>query len=65
MATHEDIASKAEWEGGLDEALEWFQDNEVPADLHRLWGSARSQKDDLENTLQAIVAVLESHGHVL
>lgn len=60
--SYEDIAAKAEWEGGLDEALEWFQANQVPLAIQSLWSTAKSQKDDLVNTLQYIENIMVENG---
>ena len=50
----EDIADKAEWEGGLDEALEWFDPEEVPVEIRQLWRAARDLKKQLDGVLDDI-----------
>jgi hypothetical protein len=52
--TYEDIAAKAEWEGGLDDALDWFQPEEVPEDIRTKWHLAKVAKKVLEDLLDQI-----------
>lgn len=49
--TYEDIAAKAEWEGGLAEALDWFKPNEVPSELALHWESAQMAKQAFNEAL--------------
>jgi hypothetical protein len=62
LRTHQDIADKSEWEGGIYEGLDWFQDNEVPLDLQTYWRQAKSLKGDLENVFQRIEIVMQANG---
>jgi hypothetical protein len=52
--TYEDIAAKAEYEGGLDEALDWFEVDEIPEDIRMAWTTARAHKLRLEHFLDKI-----------
>lgn len=52
--TYEDIAAKAEWEGGLDEALDWFKPEEVPEKIRSFWTTAQAHKKRLEFFLDQI-----------
>lgn len=52
--SYEDIVAKAEWEGGLDETLDWFKPNEVPSEIAILWETAKLTKQSLNNTLDLI-----------
>lgn len=54
MSTYEDIRDKAEWEGGLDEALDWFEPEEVPSEIQLLWASAKLAKKHLEYSLDLL-----------
>jgi hypothetical protein len=54
VATFEDIAGKAEWEGGLDEALDWFEPDEVPEEIRDSWRDAKNMKRMLEAELKHI-----------
>ena len=60
MAIHsyEDIAGKAEWEGGLDEALDWFKPEEVPEEIRAAWREAQGLKAQFEAKLDQINAFL-------
>ena len=49
--TYEDIASKAEWGGGLDEALNWFDVKDVPEDIRAEWRTAKTLKRQLDESL--------------
>lgn len=60
--SYEDIVAKAEWEGGLEEALEWFKVDEVPQDIQELWERAKKLKADLEYGLDEIVEIFNLHG---
>jgi hypothetical protein len=50
----EDIAGKADWEGGLDEALSWFSVREVPEEIRDLWQKAKDLKIALNAKLDEI-----------
>lgn len=52
--TYEDIAAKIEWEGGLDEALDWFEPEEVPAAIRVEWDVARALKRQFNEALDLI-----------
>jgi hypothetical protein len=52
--TYEDIAAKAEWEGGLDEALDWFDAEEVPKEIRGAWQDAKDLKSRLDSQLDYI-----------
>ena len=56
--TYEDIAGKAEWEGGLDEALDWFKPEEVPEEIRGAWQEARDLKVQFKAKLDQINAFL-------
>jgi hypothetical protein len=58
VRSYEDIAAKAEWEGGLDEALDWFKPEEVPEEIREAWRTARDLKTQLQTQLGAINAFL-------
>lgn len=54
VSSYEDIAAKAEWEGGLDETLDWFKPGEVPEEIRAAWQEARDLKAQLEAKLNHI-----------
>ncbi len=54
--SYEDIAAKAEWEGGLDEALDWFKANEVPSEIALHWESAKQAKKAFDEALNNLWA---------
>lgn len=54
--SYEDIAAKAEWEGGLGEALDWFEANEVPSEIALHWESAKQAKRAFERALDSLWA---------
>ena len=60
MYSKEDILAKADWEGGLDEALDWFDSTEVPEPVREMWIVARSIKEFFQFVLEAIGSWLES-----
>lgn len=56
----EDITAKAEWEGGLDVALEWFKPHEVPEEIEDAWRRAIELRQELEEKLAEIENRMES-----
>lgn len=52
--SYEDIVAKAEWEGGLDEALGWFKPNEVPSEIALHWESAQMAKKAFNEALDSL-----------
>lgn len=56
--SYEDIADKAEWEGALDEVLDWFKPEEVPEEIREAWRTARDLKAQLETQLDQISTFL-------
>lgn len=62
ITPYEEIAAKAEWEGGWYEVLDWYRENEVPEDIQLLWGRAKRLKDDLKSVLDEITTIVEQHG---
>jgi hypothetical protein len=52
--TYGHIAAKAEWEGGWDEALDWFKPEEVPTEIRHLWYTAKAHKRRLTDLLDQI-----------
>lgn len=55
----DDIDAKAQWEGGLDEALDWFGVTEVPVEGRPLWAKAKRQKAALAATLHQLEEFIE------
>lgn len=53
--SYEDIAAKAEWEGGFDEALDWFKPNEVPSEIALHWESAQVAKRAFNEALDHLI----------
>lgn len=56
--SYEDIAAKAEWEGGLDDALDWFKPEQVPEEIRIAWQEARDLKVQFQAKLSEIDAFL-------
>lgn len=54
VSPYGDIAAKAEWEGGLDEALDWFEPDEVPEEIRDAWREAKALKQQLAAKLERI-----------
>lgn len=63
--TLEEIADKAEWEGGLDVALNWFEPSAVPEEIRQDWIRARSLKRDLDEAIERIQDVMVDRGVAL
>lgn len=54
--SYEDIAAKADWEGGMDEALDWFKPNEVPSEIALHWESAQVAKRAFNDAIASLEA---------
>lgn len=61
-SSYEDIWSKAIWEGGIDDALEWFKPHEVPEEIQELWNLARNTREELEELTNKIAEKFREAG---
>lgn len=57
--TRQEVWSKVDWEGGLPEALEWFEPSEVPEEIEDLWREAQGAWARLDEILFSINIFLE------
>lgn len=61
--TLEDVVTKIEWEGGIDQAIRWgLTADDVPPQLEELWRGAEQLLSAYDKIVEDIDSLLDGYG---